>query len=75
MRKIIFIILSVVLVCNTSFAQDVKNESKSKSIEFMAECGNLIKKSFMIYQESKVLLTRYLSSQMSLVEKDWMYAH
>lgn len=46
MRKIIFIILSVVLVCNTSFAQDVKNESKSKSIEFMAECGNLIKKEF-----------------------------
>lgn len=53
MRKIIFIILSFVLVCNTSFAQDAEDVSKSKSIKFMAKSGSLIKKEFYDLPEVK----------------------
>lgn len=46
MRKILFLLVAFVLSANVSFAQDSKDESKSKSVEFMAGCGSLMKKEF-----------------------------
>lgn len=46
MKKILFILLSFVLMSNVAFAQESENESKSKTVEFMAGCGSLMKKEF-----------------------------
>ncbi len=52
MKKILFFVLSFVMVANVSLAQDSKGESKSKTVEFMAGCGSLMKKEF--YNLTKV---------------------
>lgn len=44
MRKILLIVLSFVLVANTSFAQDTKEESKRESFEFMGKYGSFVQK-------------------------------
>lgn len=46
MKNFLILLLSFVLMSNVAFAQDSKEESKSKTVEFMAGCGSLMKKVF-----------------------------
>ena len=54
MRRFLLLLIAFVLVTSVLFAQGSKGESKSKSIEFMASCGSLIKKEFYdLYKKVK----------------------
>ena len=46
MKHFLIFLLSFVLMSNGAFAQESKEESKSKTVEFMAGCGSLMKKEF-----------------------------
>ncbi len=54
------LLLSFVLVSNVAFAQDSKDESKSKTVEFMAGCGGLIKKEFYDLPKVKGVVNQVL---------------
>lgn len=46
MKKTIIAVVTLLMLCNVSFGQVAKEESKSKSIAFSAQAGSLIKKEF-----------------------------